>query len=122
MTIFESGLSNKCKTFIVNRDFSTFSGKPTSSNIKISEQAFAENDPEWKVFKNKALHFRHLNINSILPKIEQLRPLLINSNISVLRKTETILDNTINNEEVEIDVYNLIQSRDYLLYKNHYHF
>ena len=45
----------------------------TSSNIKIPEQTFPENDQEWKVFKNKGLHFSHPNINSILPKIEQLR-------------------------------------------------
>ena len=63
-----------------------------------------------KVFKNKGLHFGHLNINSILPKIEQLRSLLINSNISVLGITETKLDNTVNNEEVEVDGYNLIWS------------
>ena len=50
----------------------------TSSNIKIPKQTFPETDPEWKVFRNKGLHFRHLNINSILPKIEQLRSLLIN--------------------------------------------
>ena len=91
MRIFESGLCNKCKTFIVNRDFSTLSenlpfhqvmNKETDhsitySTIKILKQTFPENDPAWKVFKNKGLHFGHLNINSILPKIEQLRSLLI---------------------------------------------
>ena len=62
------------------------------------------------VFKNRVLHFGHLNINSILPKIKQLKSLLINSNPSVLRITETKLDNTVNNEEVKIDGYNLIRS------------
>ena len=117
MSTFESGLCNKCKTFIVNRDFSASSGNLpfyqvmnkeidqsiTSSNIKIPEQKFPENDSAWKVFQNKGLHFGHLRINSILPKVEQLRSLLIHSNISVL-------DNTVNNEEVEIDGYNLIRS------------
>ena len=51
-----------------------------------------------------------LDINSILPKIDQLRSLLINSNISVLGITKTKLDNTVNNEEVDIDGYNLIRS------------
>ena len=117
MRTFESGLCNKCDTFIVNRDFSASSGNLpfyqvmnkeidqsiTSSNTKISEQKFPENDSAWKVFQNKGLHFGHLRINSILPKVEQLRSLLIHSNISVL-------DNTVNNEEVEIDGYNLIRS------------
>ena len=124
MRIFESGLWNKCKTFIANRDFSTLTKNPpfhqemnketdhsiTYSNIKIPKQAFPENDPAWKVLKNKGLHFGHLNINNIFPKIEQVRSLLINSNISVLGITERKLDNTVNNEEVEIDDYNLIRS------------
>ena len=63
-----------------------------------------------KVFKIRVLHFGHLNINSILPKIKQLKSLLINSNSSVLRLTETKLDNTVNNKEVEIVGYNLTRS------------
>ena len=125
MRMFENGLCNKCKTYvIVNRNFSTLSENLpfhqvinketdhsiTSSNIKTPKQTFTETDPDWKVFKNKGLHFRYLNINSILPKIEQLRSLLINWNISVLGITETKLDNTVSNEEVEIDGYNLIRS------------
>ena len=130
MRIYESGLCNKCKTFIVYRDYSILSKNLpfhqvlnketdhliTSSNIKIPEQAFPENDQEWKVFKKgqkvvrKGLHFGHLNINSILPNKEQIRSLLINSIISLLGITETKLGNTVNNEEVEIDGYNLILS------------
>ena len=59
MKIFESGLYNKCKVFILNRDFSTLSenlpfhqvmNKETdhsvsSSNIKVPKQRFPENDP-----------------------------------------------------------------------------
>ena len=67
----------------------------TSSNIKIVDK--------------KRLYFVHLNINDILTKVEQLRSLLINSNIFVLRKTETKLYNTVNNEEVATDGYNLIR-------------
>ena len=60
------------------------------------------------MFRNKSRHFGHLNINSIFPKIEQLRSFLINSNIYLFGLTETKLDNTVNNEEAEIDGYNLI--------------
>ena len=83
MTMLESALGNKCKTFKVDRDFSenlTFhqlinterSHSIRSSNIKISEQIFLYNDPTWKVAKIMGLLFRQLTINSILPKIEQL--------------------------------------------------
>ena len=62
-----------------------------------------------EIVQKQDLHFDHLNIDSILLKIEQLGSLLINLNISVLRITETELNNTANNAEVEIDGYNLIQ-------------
>ena len=62
----------------------------------------------WKVFKDKGMHFGHLNINSLLSKIEELRTLAINTNISVLGITETKLDNTVTNEELKIDGYNLL--------------
>ena len=88
MRIFDNGLYNEFKTFIiVNRDFSTLSNilpfhqvinkeidhSIKSPNNKTPEKTFPEHDPERKVFKNNDLHFRHLNINSILPKIEQPR-------------------------------------------------
>ena len=63
-----------------------------------------------KCSKNHGLHFGYLNMNNIFPKIEQLKSLLINSNIFVLGITETKLGNTVNNEEVEIDDHNLILS------------
>ena len=123
--ILENSLCSKCKTFVIaNKNFSKLSenlpfhqviNKETDhsiacSNIKTPAQIFQENDPEWKVFRNKGRHFGHLNINSILPKIEQLRSFLINSNIYLLGLTETKLDNTVNNEEAEIDGYSLIWS------------
>ena len=65
MRIFESGLCNKCKTFIANRDFSIFmenlpfhqeinnktGHSITSSNIKIPEQTFPENGQNGSVQK-----------------------------------------------------------------------
>ena len=64
----------------------------------------------WKVFKDKDMHFRHLNRNSLLSKIEELRTPAFNTNISVLGITETKLDNTVSNGELKIDGYNLLQS------------
>ena len=56
------------------------------------------------------MHFGHLNINSLLSKIEELRALAFNKNISVLGITEVKLDNTVRNEELKIDGYNLLRS------------
>ena len=65
---------------------------------------------EWKVFKDKDIHFGHLNINSLLSKIEKIRTLSINTSISVLGITDKKLDNTVSNEELKIDGYNLSRS------------
>ena len=80
MSVFESGHCNKYETFIVKRDFSKLlenlpfhrvmhkeTDHPvTSSNIKIPEQTFPENDPEWKVFKNKQLFYKLRKIKYLL--------------------------------------------------------
>ena len=34
----------------------------------------------WKPFENKGLHFLHLNINSILPKFDELKTIAGNKN------------------------------------------
>ena len=31
---------------------------------------------KWKIFRNRGLHFIHLNINSLLPKIDELRKIV----------------------------------------------
>ena len=56
------------------------------------------------------MSFGHLNINSLLSKIEELKTPAINRNISVLGITRTKFDNTVSNKEVTIDDYNLLQS------------
>ena len=55
------------KTYHIETDHSII-----SSNIKVPKQTFTDNDPAWQVLKNKGFHFGHLNIKSILPKIEQV--------------------------------------------------
>ena len=56
------------------------------------------------------MHFGHPNVNSLLSKIEELTALAINTNISVLGITETNLDNSVSNQELKIDGYNLLRS------------
>ena len=56
------------------------------------------------------MHFGHLNVNSLLSRIEKLKTLATNTNISVLGITETKLDYTVSNEELKIDGCNLLRS------------
>ena len=60
-------------------------------------------------FKVKGLHFLHLNVRSILNKISEFRILFKRKRLSIIAFTETWLNNSINDEEIEIDGYKIIR-------------
>ena len=62
-----------------------------------------------KVFKNRGLHFIHLNINSLLSKTGELKELVKASNAMVVGITELKLDDSINNCEICTEGYNIIR-------------
>ena len=64
---------------------------------------------EWDVFNAWGLHFIHININSLLPKIEELRRIACLSNAAVIGISESKLDNSIFDSEIEIDGYNILR-------------
>ena len=43
---------------------------------------------EWSVFNSRGLHFTHLNVNSLLPKIDELRNIVKLSNAAVIGISE----------------------------------
>ena len=57
------------------------------------------------IFNSRWLYFIHLNINSLLPKIEELRNLAKLSNAAVIHISESKLDNSILSSEIHIDNY-----------------
>ena len=61
---------------------------------------------EWSVFNSRGLHFIHLNVNSLLPKIEELRNITILSTAAVIGISESKLDNFVRSSEIHIDNYN----------------
>ena len=52
----------------------------------------------------------HANINSLLPKIEEISEILRETNISLLGITESKLDNSISDSEIAIEGYEIIRS------------
>mgnify|MGYP001792126289 FL=1 len=64
----------------------------------------------WKPFQQKGLHFIHLNINSLLSKIDELREIAKNSNAAVIGITETKVDSSIFDSEIEIEGYSLLRN------------
>ena len=59
----------------------------------------------WKPFENKGLHFLHLNINSILPKLDELKTIAGNTKAAIIGITESKVDNSISDSEVQIPGY-----------------
>ena len=50
---------------------------------------------EWSVFNSRGLHFIHLNVNSLLPKIDELRNIAKLSNAAVIGISESKLDDSV---------------------------
>ena len=63
----------------------------------------------WEIFNKKGLHFLHININSLLPKIDEVRSIAEKSNAAVIGITESKLDDSVQNSEIKIDNYSLIR-------------
>ena len=55
------------------------------------------------------MHFIHLNINSILSKIDEIRYITKLTNAIVIGLSETKLDNTVLSGELEIEGYDLVR-------------
>ena len=55
-------------------------------------------------------HIYNLNVNSLLPKIDEVNLIANKSNATILGISETKLDNTIMDSELEIEGYDLICS------------
>ena len=64
----------------------------------------------WNIFKKRGMHFIHLNINSLLPKIDEIRYVAKLTNATVIGLSETKLDNTVLSSKLEIEGYDLVRS------------
>ena len=64
---------------------------------------------EWDKFKIKGLHLLHLNANSLLLKINELRYIAKLSNAPVIGITESKLNNCILDSEIQIDNYQILR-------------
>ena len=66
-------------------------------------------DDHAAFFKKKGLHFVHLNCNSLLNKIEEIREFVLLTQPHVICFSETKLGPSINDEEVCIEGYNILR-------------
>ena len=64
---------------------------------------------EWNSFKYRGLHFLHLNINSLLLKIDELRHIARLTNAAVIGISESKLDDSMLTSKIQIDEYDLLR-------------
>ena len=64
---------------------------------------------EWNVFKAKGVHLIHLNINSLLPKFNEIRYLAARTNDAVITISGSKLDETVLQPEIQISNYELLR-------------
>ena len=84
--------------------------QPTNTEVHKEATQDPSRECMWNPFKKRGLHFLHLNINSLLPKIDELRLIAKNSNAAIIGITESKLDKTVLDNEVKIDGYELKRS------------
>ena len=64
---------------------------------------------KWNIFKSRGLYFIHLNINSLLPKIEELRITVKSTNAAIIGISESKLDESVLESKIQIDNYKILQ-------------
>ena len=64
----------------------------------------------WNIFEKRGMHFIHLNINSLLRKIDEIRYVAKLTNAAVIGLSETKLVKTVLSSEIEIEGYDLVRS------------
>lgn len=62
------------------------------------------------VFKQKGLHFIHINAKSLLPKMEEVGHLVLTSKAAMIAVSETWLDCSIQDAEIELTGYSIDRS------------
>ena len=56
---------------------------------------------KWNTFKSRGLHFIHFNINSLSPKIEELRIIAKSTNATILGISESKLDESVLEPDIQ---------------------
>ena len=84
-----------------------------SGDISLNPEPFSNNQSlhsnEWNVFRSKGIHLIHLNVNSLLPKIDEIRYIAERTKAAVIGITESKLDESIFQSEIQIDNYDLLR-------------
>ena len=103
-TVYHSKCKNHAKYLILilllPGDISLNPGPPHNSQIE---------GLSWNVFDKKGLHFLHINVNSLSPKIEEIRFIAKKCKATVIGITGTKLDGTIFDAKIYIEGCSIVR-------------
>ena len=68
------------------------------------------NDDKFEPFRKRGLHFLHINVNSLLSKIDELRDVVGHTKPAILGITESKLDSSASDQDVNISGYSILRS------------
>ena len=86
---------------------SSFSGSESRFHLGSNDENL--DTEKWTNFKKKGIHFIHININSLLPKIDEIRHMTKITNAAIVSIGETKLDESILSSEIDIEGYDLLR-------------
>ena len=73
-------------------------------------QYLPDNDDKFESFRNRGLRFLHINVNSLLSKIDELGDVAGHTKPAILGITESKLDSSVSDQEVDISGYSILRS------------
>ena len=73
-------------------------------------QYLPDNDDKFEPFRERGLHFLHINVNSLLSKIDELRDVVGHTKPAILGITESKLDSSVSDQEVDVSGYSILRS------------
>ena len=79
---------------------------PNNNTIHTTQPVISD---DFQPFSKKGLHFIHLNIRSLLPKLDELILLATKTNAAVIGITESWLDDSVEDSEVEVCGYTILR-------------
>ena len=73
-------------------------------------QYLPDNVHKFEPFRKRGLHFLHINANSLLSKIDELGDVVSHTKSAISGITESKLDRSISDQEVNISGYSILRS------------
>ena len=99
----------KCKDYNNFYQFLLLLSGDVSLNPGPVQTSPAVNINIWEPLYKKCLHFLHININSLLPKIDELKCIANKTMATIIGITESKLDHTVSDLEVNLPGYDILQ-------------